>query len=67
MMLDWGLGKADEEELVLYLDASEMGRVVYEKRGFRLVRALEWDREPWGGQGKDWHGCMVRQPHGLNM
>lgn len=67
MMLDWGLGKADEEELVLYLDASEAGRAVYEKRGFRLVRALEWNREPWGGVGKDWHGCMVRQPHGFNV
>ncbi|KAI0582375.1 WD repeat containing protein 48 [Pyrenophora tritici-repentis] len=58
VMLDWGLGKADERGLVLYLNATETGQVVYEKRGFRLVRALEWDRKPWGGEGKDWHGLL---------
>lgn len=67
VMLDWGVGKADSEGLVLYLDATATGRAVYEKRGFRLVRVLEWDREQWGGEGKDWHACMVRQPHGSNV
>jgi WD repeat-containing protein 48 len=62
LMLDWGLRKADEEGLVTYLDASVTGRVVYEKRGFKLVKAVEWDRVPWGGEGKDWYGAMVRQP-----
>jgi WD repeat-containing protein 48 len=60
MMLDWGMQKADEEELVTYLDSTVTGRPVYERRGFALVKALEWDRVPWGGEGKDWHGCMVR-------
>jgi WD repeat-containing protein 48 len=60
MMLDWGMQKADEEGLVTYLDSTVYGRAVYERRGFVLVKALEWDREPWGGEGRDWHGCMVR-------
>jgi WD repeat-containing protein 48 len=60
MMLDWGMQKADEEELATYLDSTVIGRPVYERRGFALVKALEWDRVPWGGEGKDWHGCMVR-------
>lgn len=63
LLLAWGLNKADTEDLVTYLDATSTGRPVYEKRGFKLVGASEWDRVPWGGQGKDWHGHMVRQPH----
>jgi WD repeat-containing protein 48 len=63
LMLDWGLKKADEDGLVTYLDATVIGKIVYEKRGFKLVKAVEWDRVPWGGEGKDWHGAMVRQPH----
>jgi WD repeat-containing protein 48 len=62
LMLNWGLNKADKEGLVTYLVATVPGRPVYEKRGFELVSALEWDRVPWGGEGKDWHGFMVRQP-----
>jgi GNAT superfamily N-acetyltransferase len=62
MLLDWGLRKADEEGLVVYLNATEVGRRVYEKRGFEVVKAVEWDRVPWGGEGKDCHWCMVRQP-----
>ncbi|KAI4610175.1 hypothetical protein J4E83_008401 [Alternaria metachromatica] len=60
MMLDWGMQKADEEGLITYLDSTMTGRPVYERRGFALVKTLEWDRVPWGGEGKDWHGCMAR-------
>lgn len=61
MMLDWGMRKADEEGLMTYLDSTMTGRPIYERRGFEVVKALEWDRVPWGGEGKDWHGCMVRR------
>ncbi|KAF1944449.1 hypothetical protein EJ02DRAFT_371250 [Clathrospora elynae] len=64
LLLDWGMKKADQEGLVSYLDASATGRPIYEKRGFRLVKSIEWDRVPWGGEGKDWHGCMVRKVGG---
>ena len=60
MMLDWGMHKADEEGVVTYLDSTMTGRPIYERRGFEVVKALEWDRVPWRGEGKDWHGCMVR-------
>jgi GNAT superfamily N-acetyltransferase len=62
ILLEWGLNKADKEGLITYLDATEMARPIYERRGFELKKGLDWDRVPWGGQGKDWHGCMVRQP-----
>jgi WD repeat-containing protein 48 len=61
LMLDWGLGKADAEGLVVYLDATERARPLYERRGFKVVQAVEWDRVPWGGEGKDCHSCMVRE------
>ncbi|KAI8936196.1 hypothetical protein NX059_006627 [Plenodomus lindquistii] len=67
MLLEWGLEKADDEGLVTYLDCTEMGRPMYERRGWSLVREVVWDREKWGGEGKDWHGCMVRQPKGKKV
>ncbi|KAJ5059171.1 hypothetical protein J3E72DRAFT_400688, partial [Bipolaris maydis] len=59
MMLDWGLGKADAEGLAVYLDASEKARRLYERRGFQVVKAIEWEREPWGGEGKDCHSGLL--------
>jgi GNAT superfamily N-acetyltransferase len=62
MLLNWGLDKADEEGWVTYLDTTTLARPIYEKRGFTVVTAFEFDRRPWGGEGMDWHGCMIRQP-----
>lgn len=62
LLLDWGMNKADEEGLVCYLNATEVGKRMYEKRGFEVRKVIEWDREPWGGEGVDRHWCMVREP-----
>ncbi|KAF2018641.1 hypothetical protein BU24DRAFT_418161 [Aaosphaeria arxii CBS 175.79] len=64
LLLKWGLDVADRAGLELYLDTSLRGRKLYEKEGFRLVKGVEFDRTPWGGEGVDWHGCMVRSPRG---
>jgi hypothetical protein len=66
MLLDWGLKKADDEGLVTYLNATDVGRRMYEKSRFEVVKTIEWDRVPWGGEGKDCHWCMVRQPQKMN-
>ncbi|RAR09394.1 WD40 repeat-like protein [Stemphylium lycopersici] len=47
IMLDWGMEKADREGLAVYLDATEKGIPVYERRGFKVVKGFEWDRVPW--------------------
>lgn len=60
MLLNWGLEVADRVGLEVYLDTSKAGRGLYEKEGFKLVRGVDFDRKPWGGEGIDWHGCMVR-------
>jgi GNAT superfamily N-acetyltransferase len=62
ILLDWGLQKADQEGLETYLNASMVGRKMYEATGFELVKALWFDREKWGGEGKEWYGSMVRKP-----
>lgn len=60
MLLDVGLKRADEEGLVMALTATEAARGIYERRGFELVKECLFDRKEWGGEGVDWHGCMVR-------
>lgn len=64
LLLDWGVKKADDEGLVTYLDASQVARPIYQKRGFEVKRIIEWDRKVWGGEGVDVHYCMVRLPKG---
>ncbi|KAF9695748.1 hypothetical protein EKO04_005942 [Ascochyta lentis] len=66
LLLNWGTEKADDEGLVTYLDATQIARPIYEKKGFEVRRAVEWDRTKWGGEGKDVHYCMVRQPKSAN-
>ncbi|KAF2637120.1 hypothetical protein P280DRAFT_472635 [Massarina eburnea CBS 473.64] len=61
LLLDWGLQKADEEGLLMYLDSSLAGRRMYEKRGFEVVREVRFDRALWGGEGIDWYGSMIRK------
>ncbi|KAH7096070.1 hypothetical protein FB567DRAFT_514110 [Paraphoma chrysanthemicola] len=65
LLLDWGMKKADEEGVVTYLDATGIGKGLYEKTGFVVRQVLEWDRKPWGGEGVDCHYCMTRQPRRL--
>ncbi|KAJ4353371.1 uncharacterized protein N0V89_005100 [Didymosphaeria variabile] len=64
LLLDWGVGKADEEGWRTYLDASPMGLKSYEKVGFKTVKEVTFDMEEWGGKGKDWWACMVREAGG---
>lgn len=67
ILLDWGIKKADDEQLVTYLDATQVARPIYEKRGFEVRRAVEWDRTVWGGDGKDVHYSMVRLPRAAHV
>ena len=60
IMLDWGLEEADKRGMPTYLDATGLARPIYEKRGFVVVKGVEWDRVPWGGEGRDMHWCMLR-------
>jgi GNAT superfamily N-acetyltransferase len=60
MLLEWGLKKADDASLPLFLVASQGARPMYERNGFKLRKTIEFDREPWGGEGSDWHYVRPR-------
>ncbi|KAF2120754.1 hypothetical protein BDV96DRAFT_274845 [Lophiotrema nucula] len=62
MLLKWGLDMADELGLETYLDTTPVARRLYERSGFVLVKDIYFDRTPWGGEGTDWYGAMVRKP-----
>jgi len=63
LVVKWGAEKADEMGIELYLTSTMMTKPLYEKMGFTLVKEMLFDRVPWGGEGMDWHGCMVRKPN----
>jgi GNAT superfamily N-acetyltransferase len=46
----WGLDKADEAGLETYLEASSMGRPLYERWGFEPVKEISLDLRRWGGE-----------------
>lgn len=41
LLVDWGVRKADESGVEAYVEASTMGKPVYEKYGFVVVDVLE--------------------------
>lgn len=60
MHLVWGLEQADKLGLPAYLEASSMGRPLYERMGFQVVRDLPLDRERWNIRPEDTITCMLR-------
>lgn len=45
MLLKWGLNRADNDGVPVFLSASPAGKPMYERRGFRVV----WEEEVAGG------------------
>ena len=60
MHLQWGLQKADEMRLPLYLEASPMGKPLYQKMGFEEVCPIPFDARQWGSSVDMAHTCMLR-------
>ena len=50
----WGLEKADEAGVEAYLEASPMGRPLYERWGFEPVKDISLDLRRWGGDEELW-------------
>ncbi|OCL15212.1 acyl-CoA N-acyltransferase [Glonium stellatum] len=51
MLITWGTAQADEMGLDAYLEASEMGKPLYERHGFEDVKLLHFDLSRFGGKG----------------
>lgn len=64
-ILEWGFARADALGLPAYLEASDEGVGLYEKRGFQKVGNFVTDLKRWGGEGLLEAPLMVRQPSGL--
>ncbi|EMD62189.1 hypothetical protein GGP41_002353 [Bipolaris sorokiniana] len=62
MLLKWGLGKADELGLPGFLEASPMGKPLYERMGFRTQETAVFDLTKYGAEGEDTNTIMIREP-----
>jgi GNAT superfamily N-acetyltransferase len=61
-LLEWGLDKADKEGVELWIDASQYGKGLYEKMGWKEVGVVEVDVGKWGSEtgGVNRTVCMIR-------
>ncbi|TFB02742.1 hypothetical protein CCMA1212_005381 [Trichoderma ghanense] len=62
MSLQWGTAEADRLGLVSYLEASEEGRPLYERYGFKEVGRIVVDLSRWGGTEPATAYLMLREP-----
>lgn len=64
MLVQWGLDRADEKGVEIYLEASVPGRPMYEKFGLRVLKVMDFDMAQLGYEGVDTHICMWRPARG---
>ncbi|OCK80868.1 acyl-CoA N-acyltransferase [Lepidopterella palustris CBS 459.81] len=62
MLLKWGLDQADKAGLPSYLEASDMGRPLYERLGYRPVKETFFDLSKYGAEGMERNTAMLRDP-----
>lgn len=60
LLLQWGIDKAEEAGVEIYLESSVAGRPLYEKFGFRVLKAIDFDMAQLGFEGIDTHICMLK-------
>lgn len=64
LLLRWGIEKADERGVEIYLESSVAGRPLYEKFGLRPLKVFEFNMAQLGFEGIDKHTCMLRPAQG---
>lgn len=62
MLLQWGADQADQAGLESYLEATMVGKPLYERFGYRFVKDMQFDLSKYGGQGFDNFTIMIRPP-----
>ena len=62
MQLRWGFEQADKLGVPVWLEASPIGRPLYEREGFETVGWLPFDARDWGSEKELRHALMIRQP-----
>lgn len=62
MLLNWGISKADSLGLPAFLEASAMGKPLYERVGFQTRELVTFDLEKYGLEGTETNAVMIREP-----
>jgi GNAT superfamily N-acetyltransferase len=60
-LLEWGLERADDRGLTVYVEGTPAAVPLYERSGFREIERLKLELAPWVS---DEHSnvCMIREP-----
>ncbi|KIV88701.1 hypothetical protein PV10_08359 [Exophiala mesophila] len=59
-LLDWGLERADDRAMPVYVEATPVAQKLYQKYGFQEVDTLPLELAPWG-KGNQSNLCMIRE------
>lgn len=62
MLVEYGCRKADEQGVIAVLGASDMGKGLYLKNGFRVIKEQEFDLRPFGFDSTEIKRSMMRLP-----
>jgi GNAT superfamily N-acetyltransferase len=54
-LVEWGLQKAEERGLQVYIESTEKGLGLYLKYGMTEVDRVDVDLEPWGAKNGEWN------------
>jgi len=63
LLLDYGIRRADEEKLPMFLGSSPEGQRLYLKNGFQLTDEFDMDLRKYGGPAEFKHWFMCRPVH----
>jgi GNAT superfamily N-acetyltransferase len=66
LLMKYFLDEVDKEQLEAYLEASEVGKPLYARYGFKPVFEKTFDLEKYGGKGIERNTVMIRDCVGRN-
>lgn len=61
-LLEWGIERAEQLRLPIYLESSHEAHVLYGRHGFKDVEIFECDMRPFGGDKTFTAPLMIREP-----
>lgn len=67
LLMKWGIDKADEAGVEMYIESSVAGKPLYEKFGLRELKVMKFDMTQLGYEGTDIHSCMWRPVRGQDV
>lgn len=59
--MKWGLERADDRGLAVYIESTPQALQLYERHDFKEVSQFKLELAPWK-EGEYFNKCMVRQP-----